>query len=98
MVPYCLRLLIGFGDKVQFDLDFELAPTCFSDFERRRLNGTKGVGVGFVELKGDLLDEVGEVGVGGTGANVDGPLVGMVGVYVRGSGRGIDEFGDGAED
>lgn len=51
-----------------------------------------------MELEGDLLDEVGEVRVGGTGANVYGPLVGVVGVYVRGSGRGVDEFGDRAED
>lgn len=51
-----------------------------------------------MELEGDFLDEVGEVGMGGTGPNVDGPLVGVVGVYVRGSGSGIDDLGDGAED
>ena len=98
MVPYRLRLLVGFRDKVEFDLYFELAPSCFSDFKGRSFDGTKGIGVGFVQLEGDLLDEVGEVGVGRTWPNVYGPLVCVVGVYVRGSGGWIDEFGKRTKD
>lgn len=33
LVPDCLRLFVGFGDVVEFDLDLEFAPAGFGDFE-----------------------------------------------------------------
>lgn len=32
-MPDCLRLLVGFGDVVEFDLDFKFAPASFAYFE-----------------------------------------------------------------
>lgn len=97
MMPNRLRFLIGFRYKVQFDLDFKLAPTGFGNFKRRRFDGAEGVGVGFVELERDLLDEVGKVRVGVTGSDIDGPSVSVVSIYIGGTVGGIDWSGDGAE-
>lgn len=33
-MPDCLRLFVGFGDVVEFDLNFEFAPAGFAYFER----------------------------------------------------------------
>lgn len=98
MMPYRLRLLIRFRDEVDLDLHLKFPPPGFRDFERRGFNDAEGVGVRFVQLEGDFLDEVGEVGVGGAGFDVEGPLVGVVGVYVSGAGGRVDGLGDGAED
>lgn len=81
MMPYRLRFLVRFRDEIDLDLHLELTPSCFGDFERRGLDGAERVRIGFVEFELDLFDEVGEVGVWRAGANVEGPLVGVIGVY-----------------
>lgn len=98
MMPYRLRFLVRFGHEIDLDLHFELPPSGFGDFEGRGFDGAQGVGVGFVQLELHFLDEIGEVWVRGAGFEVEGPLVGVVGVYGGGARVGVEVFGDGAED
>lgn len=52
------------------DLHFEFPPPRFCDFKWRGFDNAEGIGVCFVELEGDFLDEVGEVGVWGAWVDV----------------------------
>ena len=91
-MPQRLRFLVRFGDKVQFDLYFELAPARLGDFEGRGLDGAERVRVGFVELELDFLEPVAQVSAVDA-ADVDGPLMGVFGVDARWAAGGVDGFG-----
>lgn len=57
-VPKVLRLLVGFGDKIELDLDFEFAPSCLDDFKGRGLDRAKRIGVSLMQLELYLLEPV----------------------------------------
>lgn len=96
-MPYRLRLLRRFGHEVHFDLDLEFAPPGLGHFEGGRFDRAQGVGVRFVELELDFAQPVGDV-FAVDAADVDGPLVRVVGVYTGGAVGGVEGFGDAAVD
>lgn len=96
-MPQVLRFLRGFGNKVEFDDDFEFSPAGFRHFKGRGFDGTQRVGVSLVQLKLHFFQPVGDV-LTVHSSDIDGPLMRMVGVDAGGSVVGVKGLGDAAID
>lgn len=54
-------LLSRFGDEVDSDLNFKLAPTSFGKFKGWSVNISRWIGIGVVQLECHAFDKVAEI-------------------------------------
>ena len=92
-MPEGLCLFVGFGDEIEFDLDFELTPSGLGDFERGSLDSAERVGICLMQFELHFFEPIRYVFAVYT-FDVNRPSVSVVNVYVCRPVVNIEGFGD----